>query len=62
MKQIVHNCVPCQRVNVYRNNVDSGKRLCGDLPGAYWQVDFTEIKPGKYGYKYLLVFVDTFSR
>ena len=22
---------------------------------------FTEVKPGKYGYKYLLVFVDTFS-
>jgi transposase InsO family protein len=24
-------------------------------------MDFTEIKPGKYGYKYLLVLVDTFS-
>ena len=24
-------------------------------------MDFTEVKPGKYGYKYLLVFVDTFS-
>jgi len=29
--------------------------------GAYWEVDFTEIKPGKYDYKYLLVFIDTFS-
>lgn len=24
-------------------------------------MDFTDIKPGKYGYKYLLVFIDTFS-
>lgn len=27
----------------------------------YWEVDFTEIKPGKYGQKYLLVLIDTFS-
>lgn len=38
-----------------------GKRLRGDRPGAYWEVDFTEIKPTKYGNKYLLVFIDTFS-
>lgn len=24
-------------------------------------MDFTDIKQGKYGYKYLLVFIDTFS-
>ena len=24
-------------------------------------MDFTEVKLGKYGYKYLLVFIDTFS-
>ena len=29
--------------------------------GDYWKIDFTEIKPGKYGYKCLLVFVETFS-
>lgn len=33
----------------------------GQLPGTHWEVDFTEIKPGKYGVKYLLVFIDTFS-
>jgi hypothetical protein len=32
-----------------------------DHPGAYWEVDFTEIKPAKYGNKYLLAFIDTFS-
>jgi hypothetical protein len=29
--------------------------------GVYWEVNFKEVKPGNYGYKYLLVFVDTFS-
>jgi hypothetical protein len=24
-------------------------------------VDFTEVKPGRYGYKYFLVLIDTFS-
>ena len=33
----------------------------GDQPGAYWEVDFTEIKPARYGNKYLLVFIDSFS-
>lgn len=36
---------------------------------SYWSIsklyvvetDFTEVKPGLYGYKYLLVFIDTFS-
>ena len=37
------------------------KRLMGDKSGAYWEVDFTEIKPARYGNKYLLVFIDTFS-
>ncbi|XP_045661053.1 endogenous retrovirus group FC1 Env polyprotein [Ursus americanus] len=26
-----------------------------------WEVDFTEVRPGRYGNKYLLVFIDTFS-
>ena len=37
------------------------KRLTGDKSGAYWEVDFIEIKPARYGNKYLLVFIDTFS-
>ncbi|XP_073075563.1 uncharacterized protein [Manis javanica] len=48
-------------VNVSKNQAISGKRLQGDRPGTYWEVDFTEIKPAKYRYKYLLVFLDTFS-
>ena len=37
------------------------KRLTGDKSGAYWEVDFTEIKPARYGNTYLLLFTDTFS-
>ena len=48
-------------MNVYVAKSKQGKRTRGEWPGAYWEVDFTEVKPGKYGYKYLLVFVDTFS-
>ena len=34
--------------------------LRGDRLGTYWEVDFTEVKPARYGNKYLLVFIDTF--
>ncbi|XP_058549209.1 uncharacterized protein LOC131490745 [Neofelis nebulosa] len=47
--------------NASSNPQTTGVRQRGSRPGTYWEVDFTEVKPGKYGYKYLLVFVDTFS-
>ncbi|XP_017717631.1 PREDICTED: uncharacterized protein LOC108522041 [Rhinopithecus bieti] len=57
----VKNCVVCQLNNAGHGTHTAGKRQRGDRPGIYWEIDFTEIKPGKYGYKYLLVFIDTFS-
>ena len=45
-------------MNAYAAKSKQGKRPRGEQPGVYWEVDFTEVKPGKYGYKYLLVFVD----
>jgi hypothetical protein len=57
----VHSCVSCQKVSACRTKADPSKRPQGYKPGAFWEVDFTEIKPGKYGYKYVLVFIDTFS-
>ena len=39
----------------------TGKRYQGERPGQHWEIDFTEVRPGKYGYRYLLVSVDTFS-
>ena len=38
-----------------------GMRYQGEEPGKHWEIDFTEVRPGKYGYRYLLVLVDTFS-
>jgi hypothetical protein len=35
--------------------------LKGTQPIVYQEMDFIEVKPGKFGYKYLLVFIDTFS-
>ncbi|KAK1328778.1 hypothetical protein QTO34_010933 [Cnephaeus nilssonii] len=57
----VKECKPCQMVNAQPSKLTQGKRLRGDRPGSYWEVDFTEVKPARYGYRYLLVFIDTFS-
>ncbi|XP_077715955.1 uncharacterized protein LOC144290510 [Canis aureus] len=61
IQQIVARCRACQLTNASAHGSNPGTRLRGGRPGAYWEVDFTEVKPGKYGYRYLLVFVDTFS-
>ncbi|XP_073862044.1 uncharacterized protein [Macaca fascicularis] len=56
------NCKACQLNNACpQTQTTTGIRCRGTRPGIYWEIDFTEIKPGKYGYQYLLVFVDTFS-
>ncbi|KAL6030451.1 hypothetical protein STEG23_006562 [Scotinomys teguina] len=49
-------------VNVKRLNLSEGTRAGEERPGTNWEIDFTEIKPGKYGNKCLLVFVDNFCR
>lgn len=51
---IAENCRVCQ---VHH----TGARERGRQPGRCWEIDLTEIKPGNFGYKYLLVMVDTFS-
>lgn len=61
IKQVVDACRACTLTNAARSYQESRKRKQGDRPGVSWEVDFTEIKPGKYGNKYLLVFVNTFS-
>jgi transposase InsO family protein len=40
----------------------SREEVPGDRPSVYWEVDFTEVRPGKYEYRYLLAFVDMFLR
>ena len=60
-EEIVKSCKACAMTNAGHSVYTPRKRLRGDKSGAYWEVDFTEIKPARYGNKYLLVFIDTFS-
>ncbi|CAK7305189.1 Pol polyprotein (Fragment) [Vulpes lagopus] len=61
IQQVTVACVPCTKVNAKHLKMPEGTRIRGERPRTNWEVDFTEIKPGKYGNKYLLVFIDTFS-
>jgi ribonuclease HI len=61
VKQVLESCQACAFTNAARPCKEQGKRQWGDHPGVYWEADFTEIKPGMYDNKYLLVFIDTFS-
>ncbi|XP_078308549.1 uncharacterized protein LOC144617304 [Panthera onca] len=61
IEQVVSARKTCQLTNARATSNKKGTRLRGTRPGAQWEVDFTEVKPGKYGFKYLLVFTDTFS-
>ena len=58
---VVKKCVLCAMTNVGHSRYPPGRRLRGDHPGAYWKVDFTEVKPAKYGNKYLLGFFLIFN-
>jgi hypothetical protein len=60
-EEIGKSCKTCAMINEGHSMYTPGKRLRGNLPRAYWEVDFTESKPARYGNKYLLVFIDTFS-
>ncbi|XP_057350014.1 uncharacterized protein LOC118926793 isoform X2 [Manis pentadactyla] len=60
-ESVVKPCVPCQETNLPGKKKWTRKQARGNRPGKFWEIDFTEIKPGKYKFKYLLVFVDTFS-
>jgi hypothetical protein len=60
-KEIINKCEACALTNAGHHKNAPGRGLRGDWPGTYWKVDFTDVKPAKYGNKYLLVFIDTFS-
>jgi transposase InsO family protein len=60
-QEIVNKCQACALTNAGHYKNTPGRRLRGERPRAYWETDFTEVKPAKYGNKYLLVFIDTFS-
>ena len=62
IEQIVPQCHACQLTNAIPSPSNPGAGQRGTRPCMYQEVDFTEIKPGKIGYKYLLVFIDNFYR
>ena len=61
-KQVSARCHICAQVNPGPSKeIQQGTRLCGQTPGEHWELDFTEVSPGTFRFKYLLVFIDTFS-
>ena len=60
-EEIVKSCKACAMTNTGHFVYTPEKRLRGNWLEVYWEVEFTEIKPARYGNKYLLVFIDTFS-
>ncbi|XP_063133756.1 uncharacterized protein LOC134482998 [Rattus norvegicus] len=61
LREVTESCRACAQVNPGKAKIGQGVRPRGHRPGTHWEIDFTEIKPGMYGHKYLLVFIDTFS-
>ena len=61
-EEIVKSCKVCAMTNTGNSMYTPDKRVRGNRLEAYWDGDFIEIKPARNGNKYLLVFIDTFSR
>ncbi|RMB89576.1 hypothetical protein DUI87_34044 [Hirundo rustica rustica] len=60
-KRVNAMCPTCLKNNpIVRKQIQLGKLQVGPEPGDYWQVDFSEL-PKAQNYKYLLVYVCTFS-
>lgn len=61
IEDLVNSCEAYQVTNAISNPKNPGTWLQGKKPGAYWEVNLMEIKPGKFDYRYLLVFTDNLS-
>jgi hypothetical protein len=60
-EEIIKSCKACAMTNTGHFMYTPEKRLRGNWLEAYWEVEFTEIKPARYGNKYLGLEIDTFS-
>ena len=60
VQEIIQVCKACQLMRTGKRQ-HAGTRYRGEEPGQHLEMDFTEVRPGKDGYRYLLVLVDTFS-
>lgn len=62
VKERVCSCPVCAQVNPKGREEPLKEHMLMDPHlGKYWELDFTEVDPTVLGYKYLLVFVNTFS-
>lgn len=61
LREVTESCRACAQVNPGKAKIGQGVHPRGHRPGTHWEIDLTKIKPGMYGHKYLLVFIDTFS-
>ena len=59
-EEIVKSSKVCAMTNTGNSMYTPDKRFRGNRPEAYWEGDFTDIKPARNGNKSLLVFIDTF--
>ena len=59
--EFVKNSKACQLNNASANEKNPSTWYWGTKPRVYCETDFMEVNPGKFGYKYLLVFIDIFS-
>lgn len=51
MKDCVIQCLAFRTVNPWKKESIQIKKEKGFSPGVHWEADFTEVRPGKYGYK-----------
>lgn len=59
--EIISRCQACHQANASSGLMPlPGIREQGLGAGRVREVDFAEVRPGQYGYRYLPIFVDTF--
>ena len=63
IQKVVQNCLICARNNPKTGPllIIKGIKTCGTEPGDDFQIDFNVMPQVMGNYKYLLVFVDTFT-
>ena len=54
VREIIQACKACQLMRTGKRQ-HTGMRYQGEKPGQHGEIDFTEVRPGKYGYCYLFV-------
>lgn len=45
-------CLSCKLANAENQPKNPGNRFRGTKPSSHWEIDFTEVKPGKYSYNF----------